>query len=73
MTWGNQNTEAEAHEQLSYAFDAGLNFLDTAGGYWPDHAQSLAVGYLLTKEAVAEPRHSNQCLYFLLAGLYCSL
>ncbi|KIZ07435.1 Aldo/keto reductase family protein [Monoraphidium neglectum] len=33
MTWGNQNTEAEAHEQLSYAFDAGLNFLDTAEMY----------------------------------------
>lgn len=32
MTWGKQNTEAEAHEQLSYAFDYGLNFMDTAGG-----------------------------------------
>lgn len=31
MTWGKQNTEAEAHEQLSYAFDYGLNFMDTAG------------------------------------------
>lgn len=30
MTWGNQNTEAEAHEQLSYAFDLGINILDTA-------------------------------------------
>ena len=31
MTWGKQNTEAEAHEQLAYAFDqAGLNMLDTA-------------------------------------------
>jgi len=34
MTWGSQNTEAEAHEQLNYAFDeAGLNFLDTAEMY----------------------------------------
>ncbi|KAI8471365.1 MAG: oxidoreductase [Monoraphidium minutum] len=33
MTWGKQNTEAEAHEQLSYAFDAGLNFMDTAEMY----------------------------------------
>jgi aryl-alcohol dehydrogenase-like predicted oxidoreductase len=31
QTWGKQNTEAEAHEQLSYAFDYGLNFMDTAG------------------------------------------
>lgn len=30
MTWGDQNTEAEAHEQLSYAWDCGVNFLDTA-------------------------------------------
>lgn len=34
MTWGNQNTEEEAHEQLNYGFDvAGLNFLDTAEMY----------------------------------------
>lgn len=34
MTWGSQNTEAQAHEQLNYAFDeAGLNFLDTAEMY----------------------------------------
>jgi hypothetical protein len=32
MTWGGQNTEAEAHEQLSYAFDHGINILDTAEG-----------------------------------------
>lgn len=30
MTWGNQNTEKDAHEQLSYAFDNGINILDTA-------------------------------------------
>jgi len=35
MTWGKQNTEAEAHEQLNHAFDFGLNFMDTAGeGGW---------------------------------------
>jgi hypothetical protein len=32
MTWGGQNTEAEAHEQLNYAFDHGINILDTAEG-----------------------------------------
>ena len=30
MTWGGQNTEQEAHAQLGYAFDLGVNFLDTA-------------------------------------------
>ena len=35
MTWGNQNTEAEAHAQLSHAIlDAGLNFIDTAGTFF---------------------------------------
>ncbi|GLC48801.1 hypothetical protein PLESTB_000149900 [Pleodorina starrii] len=33
MTFGKQNTEAEAHEQLSYAWDQGINFLDTAEMY----------------------------------------
>ena len=33
MTWGDQNTEAEAHEQLDYALDNGVNFIDTAEMY----------------------------------------
>jgi aryl-alcohol dehydrogenase-like predicted oxidoreductase len=33
MTWGNQNTEKEAHEQLSYAFDQGINIFDSAEMY----------------------------------------
>jgi aryl-alcohol dehydrogenase-like predicted oxidoreductase len=33
MTFGNQNTEAEAHEQLDYAIERGINFLDTAEMY----------------------------------------
>ena len=33
MTWGEQNTEAEAHEQLDYAIEQGINFIDTAEMY----------------------------------------
>ncbi len=33
MTWGQQNTEAEGHEQLDYALDQGVNFIDTAELY----------------------------------------
>ena len=33
MTWGEQNSEAEAHQQLDYAWDQGVNFLDTAEMY----------------------------------------
>ena len=33
MTWGEQNTEDEAHEQLNYAMDAVINFIDVAEMY----------------------------------------
>lgn len=33
MTWGQQNTESEAHEQLDYALEHGINFIDTAEMY----------------------------------------
>lgn len=33
MTWGNQNTETEGHEQMDYAIDQGINFFDTAELY----------------------------------------
>jgi aryl-alcohol dehydrogenase-like predicted oxidoreductase len=33
MTFGEQNTEAEAHEQLDYAVAEGINFIDTAEMY----------------------------------------
>lgn len=33
MTFGKQNTEQEAHEQLSYSTDMGINFIDTAEMY----------------------------------------
>ena len=33
MTWGEQNTEKEAHEQLDYAIESGINFIDVAEMY----------------------------------------
>lgn len=33
MTWGEQNTEAEAHNQLDLALERGVNFIDTAELY----------------------------------------
>ena len=32
-TWGEQNIEAEAFEQLDYALEQGVNFIDTAELY----------------------------------------
>ena len=33
MTWGKQNTEEEAFEQMDYALEQGVNFFDTAEMY----------------------------------------
>ena len=33
MTWGEQNSEAEAHSQLDLALERGVNFIDTAELY----------------------------------------
>jgi aryl-alcohol dehydrogenase-like predicted oxidoreductase len=33
MTWGEQNTEAEAHAQMDFALERGVNFWDTAEVY----------------------------------------
>ena len=33
MTWGEQNTEKDAFEQMDYAVDQGINFFDTAELY----------------------------------------
>jgi aryl-alcohol dehydrogenase-like predicted oxidoreductase len=33
MTWGSQNTEAEAHAQMDHAFAEGVNFIDAAEMY----------------------------------------
>jgi aryl-alcohol dehydrogenase (NADP+) len=41
MTWGQQNSEAEAHEQLDFAVAQGINFIDTAEMYpVPPNAQT---------------------------------
>ena len=33
MTWGEQNTEAEAHSQIDFALERGINLVDTAEMY----------------------------------------
>lgn len=41
MTWGEQNTERDAFEQLDYALEAGINFIDTAELYSiPPHSDT---------------------------------
>ena len=44
MTWGEQNTEAQAHEQLNYALSQGVNFIDTAEMYpVPPRAETYGI------------------------------
>lgn len=33
MTWGQQNTEAQGHEQMDYSLDRDINFFDTSEMY----------------------------------------
>ena len=40
MTWGQQNTEDQAHEQMDYAVSQGVNFFDTAELYAVPTSQS---------------------------------
>lgn len=41
MTWGRQNTEADAHAQIDYALAQGINFIDTAEIYsFPPRAET---------------------------------
>ncbi len=51
MTWGEQNTEREAHAQLDLAIDQGINFIDTAEMYpipTREETQGLTEQYLGT-------------------------
>ncbi|MGB7286442.1 MAG: aldo/keto reductase [Salaquimonas sp.] len=48
MTWGSQNTQVEADEQLNYAFSEGVNFIDTAEMYPTTPRKSETTG--LTEE-----------------------
>lgn len=61
MTWGEQNTESEAHEQMDYALDQGINFIDTAEMYAvpPEaHTQGLTEQYIGTWMASRKRREN---------------
>ena len=44
MTWGAQNTEAEAHAQIDRAVDVGIDFLDTAEMYPTNPVREETIG-----------------------------
>ncbi len=49
MTWGEQNTESEAHSQLDLAIERGINFIDTAEMY---PVPPMAKTYTLTEQYI---------------------
>ena len=62
MTWGNQNTQEEAHEQLSYALDHGINFIDTAEVCFSTEEQSKSQSHNLNctdQESSSIERHTG--------------
>ncbi|QIE59586.1 NADP(H)-dependent aldo-keto reductase [Rasiella rasia] len=51
MTYGRQNSEVEAHQQMTYALDKGVNFFDTAEMYavpFTPETQGLTEQYIGT-------------------------
>ena len=63
MTWGEQNTEKEAFEQLDYAVAEGINFIDAAEMYpVPPRAetQALTETYLACKQG--QPQRTGNCV-----------
>ncbi len=58
MTWGQQNSETEAHAQLDYAVAHGINFIDTAEMYPipPNPATQGATETILGNWLVRQPR-----------------
>ena len=43
MTWGSQNTQDEAFEQMDYALDHDVNFFDTADVYGDGRSERLRI------------------------------
>lgn len=58
MTWGEQNTEAEAFEQMDYAVERGINFFDTAELY---AVPARAETYGLTETYIGNWMKSRNC------------
>ncbi|MDN5788219.1 aldo/keto reductase [Pseudorhodobacter sp.] len=44
MTWGSQNTESEAHDQIALALEHGVNFWDTAEMYPSNPVAAKTIG-----------------------------
>lgn len=69
MTWGEQNTQSQAFEQMHYAFEAGINFFDTAELYAiPPKAETYGKTETIIGEWLKQTGHRND---IVLASKVC--
>ena len=61
MTWGKQNTQEEAFEQMNFALDNGVNFFDTAELYpVPAAAERYAHTEIIIGNWLAQNKNRDQ-------------
>lgn len=74
MTWGFQNTEEQAHEQLDYAIkEAGINFIDTAELYAVppmEETQWLTEKYIWTWLSKNKDLRKNIIIWSKMCGIW---
>ncbi|MEX0961044.1 MAG: aldo/keto reductase [Burkholderiales bacterium] len=69
MTWGEQNSEAEAHAQLDYAVSQGINFIDTAEMYpVPPNGKTQGRTEQYLGTWLAKQRRDKLCIATKVAG-----
>ena len=57
MTFGTQTTEADGHQQMDFALDHGINFVDTAEMYPVNPISKETLGR--TEEIIGTWNHAN--------------
>ena len=66
MTWGEQNTQSDAFEQMDYALDAGVNFFDCAELYSiPPNANTYGSTETIIGNYISQRKNRDQ---FILAS-----
>ena len=74
MTWGTQNSQSDAFEQMDYALEKGVNFFDTAELYSvPPNAESYGKTEKMIGNWFAEKKNRNKIILATkIAGPRCS-
>ena len=63
MTWGTQNSQSDAFEQMDYALEKGVNFFDTAELYSvPPNAESYGKTEKMIGNWFTEKKNRNKII-----------